>query len=92
MNKFYLDANDKNVGSFVVYGKTADKKLYLDAAFTATAKAGEAEVADAFKKGILTIVNGTTILKPVAMAANKIYTVDANSTVAATEWTCVAAE
>ena len=31
MNKIFIDAVDKNVAAMVVYGKSADKKLYLEA-------------------------------------------------------------
>ena len=34
IEKMMIDANDKYVANYVVYGKAADKKLYYDAAYT----------------------------------------------------------
>lgn len=91
MEKIYIDVNDKYVAAVVVYGKSADSKLYVDADYTT--QAGQAEVADAFVKGILVVKNGTKVFKPVKVDGNKVTTIDyASSTVSATEWTAAAAE
>lgn len=91
MEKLFIDASDKYVAAVIVYGKSADSKLYVDAEYSA--QAGEAEVADAFVKGILVVKNGNKIFKPVKVDGNKVTTIDyASSTVSATEWTAKAAE
>ena len=91
MEKLFIDASDKYVAAVIVYGKSADSKLYVDADYSA--QAGEAEVADAFVKGILVVKNGNKVFKPVKVDGNKVTTIDyASSTVSATEWTAKAAE
>ena len=55
MDKIFDDAIDDHVRAYVVYGKTADKKLYVDKEMKTT-QATKAEVEDAFKKGALLIV------------------------------------
>lgn len=93
MDKIFQDAKDKNVKALVVYGKTADHKLYSDSAYTAANKVTQAEVEDAFKKGMLIIVNGDNWLRPTALNGNKVYTATLEGSPAAatvTEWTAVA--
>lgn len=86
MNPIYEDAVDSNVRAYVVYGKTADKKLYLEADFKT--QATKAEVEDAFKKGMLLVIDGSTTLKPVAMTGTTVKTVtEASSTVSLVSWT-----
>lgn len=95
MSKVFQQAKDKNVKSYVFYGKAADHKLYLDADYTATMKAGQVEVEDAFKKGMLVVKVGDVMFKPVSMSGNKVYTASLEGSPAAatvTEWTTVAAE
>lgn len=91
MTKVFIDADDKYVAAVIVYGKSADSKLYVDADYTTQAEA--AAVADAFLKGVLVVKNGTKVFKPVKVDGNKVLTIDyASSTVSATEWTAKAAE
>lgn len=93
MNKIFQDAKDKNVKSFVVFGKAADHKLYTDSTYTAANKATQAEVEDAFWKGMLLIKIGDIYCKPVALDGNKVYTATLEGSPAAatvTEWTAVA--
>ena len=86
MNKIYQNFKDTNVRSYVVFGKTADHKLYIDEA--CKTEAVKAEVIDAFEKGMLTIVEGSNKLVPVAMTATKLVTVSVStSAVSGTEWT-----
>lgn len=86
MEKVFQDAKDKYVAALVVYGKTADKKLYTNAAMTV--QAVQAEVEEAFIKGVLVIKEGTTYLAPVKVDGTKVITVSvASSTVSGTEWT-----
>lgn len=87
MLKIFDDAKDKNVANFVVFGKAADSKIYEDEAYTTQAK--QADVEDAFKKGRLVVMNGTTVLVPVALAANKVTTITGTSP-AGTEWVALA--
>ena len=70
MDRQYLDAFEKNVGAFVVYGKTADSKLYLEPSYTT--QAPQADVERAFAMGLLLVKISTTAYKPVCMAANKV--------------------
>lgn len=86
MDKIFQDAKDKNVKSFVVYGKTADHKLYLDAAYTK--QATKTEVTEAFKKGMLIVMDGDDVLAPVAVSGAKVVTAAiSSSAIAGTEWT-----
>ena len=92
MGKIFQDADDKNVKSYVFYGKAADHKIYRDAAYTAAEKATAAEVEDAFKKGMLVVIVGDAMFKPVSMSGNKVYTASLEGSPAAatvTEWTTV---
>lgn len=85
MDKIYQNFNDTNVRSYVVYGKTADHKLYVNSEYKT--EAAKAEVIDAFEKGMLIIVDGSNKLVPVAMTASKLVTVSiSTSTVSGTEW------
>lgn len=93
MVKVFQDAKDKNIKSFVVYGKAADHKLYTDSTYTAAKKATQAEVEDSFLKGMLLIKIGDIYCKPVALDGNKVYTATLEGSPAAatiTEWTSVA--
>lgn len=95
MVKIFQDAKDKNVKSFLVYGKASDHKLYRSAINGSPTgeKATQEEVEDAFQKGMLLIKVGDVYCKPVAMTANKVYTATLEGSPAAatvTEWTAVA--
>lgn len=90
MEKIYEDAVDLNVRAYVVYGKTADKKLYLEK--DCKTQAAKAEVEDAFKKGMLLIMDGSNILKPISMAGTTVKTVtEASSTVSLVSWAVASA-
>ena len=69
----------------MVYGKTADHKLYADKALKETVTA--AEIEDSFKKGRLVIVEGANFLVPVAFGTAGIVTVTAGETVKTQAWT-----
>lgn len=87
MLKIFQDAKDKNVKSLVVYGKAADHKLYLESTYTT--QVDQADIEEAFKKGMLVIMNSTQALRPFALAANKVVTADlsgAQSAIAGVEW------
>lgn len=89
MDRQYLDAFEKNVGAFVVYGKTSDHKLYLESSYTT--QAPQADVERAFAMGLLLVKVSTTAYKPVAMSGNKVHTAElASSTATVTEWTAKA--
>ena len=85
MHTIYEVYGDKNVCTFVAYGKAADHKLYKDEKFKEELLA--TEVADAFKKGMLLISDGSNFLHPVKLAGNKVTTVDGTTAVTGTEWT-----
>lgn len=85
LTKLYDQAKDRNVASFVVYGKTADKKLYYESKYENQVESDE--IIDAFKKGRLVIFDGTNYLKPVSLTAGKCKTVGmGTSAVELTEW------
>lgn len=88
IERMMINANDKYVANYVVYGKTADKKLYYDAAYTDQVTQSDAE--DAFLKGRLIIKAGTDYIYPVSLSAHKIKTIDVSGsgtvTASYTEW------
>ncbi len=92
MERVFDDANDKNVASYVVYGKASDSKLYYSSADGAD-QVTEADLADIFAKGRVIIKSGTASFAVVKVAANKAYTVDeVSSAIALVEWSAKAAE
>ena len=90
LKKFYEQGKDLHVANYVSYGKTADHKLYADAAFKKTVT--EAEIKDAFTKGRLVIIEGANYLVPVAFGTTGVITVTAGDTVKTQAWTASAAE
>ena len=85
MERIYDQAKDVNVATYVLYAKTADKKLYLEPSYTT--KVSKDELADAFKKGRLLIFDGTNYLVAISMAGGKVKTVGmGSSAVELTEW------
>jgi len=91
MEMIFQDAKDKYVTAVVVYGKTSDSKLYVDADYSAQVE--QAVVEDAFAKNVLLVKVGTASYRPVKVAANKVLVLDlASGAVAATEFTAKAAE
>jgi len=92
MERVFDDANDKNVASYVVYGKASDSKLYDSTAEDAKQITQE-ELANFFSKGRLIVKVSTASYAVVKVAANKAYTVDlVSGTVSVTEWSAKAAE
>ena len=92
MERVLDDANDKNVASYVVYGKASDSKLYYSTAEDAE-QVTEADLANFFAKGRLTVKVSTASYAVVKVAANKAYTVDeVSSAIALVEWSAKAAE
>lgn len=90
MKTIYNDVKDKNIRKYVVYGKAADNKLYYDEKYTKQVTKADAE--DAFKKGMLLIMDTTTTLIPVSMADTTIKTISgASSSVTLTSWTVASA-
>lgn len=84
LNKLYEQGNDLHVANYMAYGKTADHKLYADAAFKKTVT--EAEIKDSFQKGRLIIVEGANYLLPVAFGTTGVVTVTAGETVKTQAW------
>ena len=92
MERVFDDANDKNVASYVIYGKASDSKLYDSTAEDAKQITQE-ELANLFAKGRLIVKVSTASYAVVKVAANKAYTVDlVSGTVSVTEWSAKAAE
>ena len=85
LNKLYEQGKDLHVATYMVYGKTADHKLYADKALKETVT--DAEIEDSFKKGRLVIVEGANFLVPVAFGTAGIVTVTAGETVKTQAWT-----
>ena len=86
MKTIYENSKDQHIRKLVVYGKTADKKLYYESDFKTQVTQADAE--DAFKKGMLLIMDTTTMLIPVSMSSTTIKTVaEASSSVSLTSWT-----
>lgn len=85
MERIYDQAKDVNVATYVLYAKTADKKLYLEPSYTT--KVSKAELEDAFKKGRLLIFDGTNYLVAISMHGGKVKTIGMGaSAVELTEW------
>ena len=76
--------SDQHVRAVVLHGKAADHKLYADEKYTVKVAADFIEAA--FKKGMLLISDGTSMLRPVKFAAGKVVTVDGTTSVTGTEW------
>lgn len=77
MEKIFQDAKDLNVAARIVYGKTADGKLYLDADLTEQAPA--AAVAEAFNKNVLVVKVGDASFKPVKFDDDTVTVIDVSS-------------
>lgn len=87
MEKIFQTANEKNVKSFVVYGKSADSKLYYEPEFKT--QVTELDMFTAFTKGMLVVKAGDAYLAPLAVNANKVTTADMSGSPAAitgTQW------
>lgn len=84
LNKLYEQGNDLHVANYMAYGKTADHKLYADAAFKKTVT--EVEIKHAFQKGRLIIIEGANYLLPVAFGTTGVVTVTAGETVKTQAW------
>lgn len=83
-NKIYEGYSDQYVRAVVLHGKAADHKLYADEKYTVKVTADFIE--SAFKKGMLLVSDGTSMLRPVKFAAGKVVTVDGTTSVTGTEW------
>lgn len=81
MNRIYLDAKDKYVGNYVLYGNSEDNKLYYESAHEH--QVTEADLVDAFMKGALVIAVGAEYFAPVSISANTVNTVGAGATLVA---------
>lgn len=84
LNKLYEQGKDLHVANYMAYGKTADHKLYADAACKKTVT--EDEIKDAFQKGRLIVVEGANYLLPVAFGTTGVVTVTAGETVKTQAW------
>jgi len=84
MTKVFEDTNDLHVRSLIFYGKTADHKLYRESTYKTQITSDE--LADAFKKGMVLVFDGTNYLVPVAFTAAKVITMSGTTSVTGTEW------
>ncbi len=76
--------DDQHIRTVILYGKTADHKLYADEKYTV--KVATDFIESVFKKGMLLVSDGTSMLRPVKFAAGKVVTVDGTTAVTGTEW------
>lgn len=91
MEKIFQDAKDKYVTAVIVYGKTTDSKIYVDADFSEQASIDV--VKDAFEKGVLMVKVGDAEFRPVKVAGVKVAVIDVvSAAVSATEFSAKAAE
>lgn len=91
LERIFNDAKDQYVAALVVYGKSADKKLYLEAGYKN--QAAQADVADAFAKNLLLVKVGDDFFKPVKISGNKVTIADlVTSSVTLTEYQAKASE
>lgn len=90
MTKVFEDTNDLHVRSLIFYGNTADHKLYRESTYKTQITSDE--LADAFKKGMVLVFNGTNYLVPVAFTAAKVITMYGTTSVTGTEWAAKAGE
>ena len=82
-------ADEQHIRAMIVYGKTADHKLYYEAGYKTQVSKTDAE--NAFAKGMLQIVDSTTTLIPIAMTGTTVKTVGGTTTAATlVEWTVAA--
>lgn len=90
MNRIYEQAKDLHVKNYVVYGKAADHKLYLEAAYTNQVE--QADLEDMFAKGLVLIDLGTDGLTvPISIKGEKVTTVaTVSNAVALVEWSAKA--
>lgn len=78
----FIDAKDKNVANFMVFGDSTDHKLYYSEG-TTKVQVSKADLNDAFMKGMLIICTDSTngvFEVPVKVSANKAYTMGTVST------------
>ena len=91
LERILNDAKDQYVAALVVYGKSADKKLYLEAGYKN--QAAQADVEDAFTKNLLLVKVGDDFFKPVKISGNKVTIADlVTSSVTLTEYQAKASE
>ena len=89
MEKIYEALNDVHVRKVVVYGKTADKKLYYESTYAT--QVTKSEMTELFEKGLLLIDDGTKKLVPVSMTDSTVTTVTAGaSAVESVTWSALA--
>ena len=89
MERIWDQAKDVHVATYVLYAKSADKKLYLESSYTTHVTKDELE--DVFKKGRLLVYDGTNYLVAISMTAGKVKTVGMGaSAVELTEWSAKA--
>ena len=90
MDKIYAGFNDVHVRNYVVYGKSADKKLYYEPTYKT--QVTKSDLVDAFDKGALVIVDGSSKLVPVVLTGNTVKTIgESSSALAFTTWAATTA-
>lgn len=95
-NTIFNDAKDVHVRNHVVFGKTADNKLYkkFDGT-TYSDQIPQEELTELFKKKILLIQVGTIFYEPFLLNGNQVATIDKASesnNAEVTMWSALATE
>lgn len=84
MDKIYLDANDKNVATFMIYKKASQSKAYADAACTIQLTTGQLK--DAFIKGATIKLDDGSLVTPIKYAESdsigSVYYIKPNASTA----------
>lgn len=91
-NTIFNDAKDVHVRNHVVFGKSADSKLYTKLVGTTySEQLKQADLEELFSKKMLVVKIGENFFEPVYIKANKVGIVDSSSnTVTVTEYAAVA--
>lgn len=95
MDRVYQNAKDKNVETYILYGKAADGKIYYESTYTT--QATQEDMLYAFKRGMLLVNDNGTLKLAVEAKDNKCKTMkwagaSGSETMQFAEWTAKALE
>lgn len=85
MEKVFEHANDQHIRAGIVYFKSADSLLYYDSEFTTGNTVSKAELVNLFKKGILVVDDGTSLVRPTVLTVSTNYAAVTHTTVGASD-------
>lgn len=75
MDKIFEHANEQHIRAGVVYYKSTDGLLYFDSAKTAGKEVTMDELINLFKKGILVVDDGTSLVRPTTLTVHETSSV-----------------